>query len=150
MWPACPNRSCQGSGAVIALLRIRQRRVVLVEIGLLQIVVDGIELRTGLDLVALAHVEFGDAAGFIGADEDHVGLDPALKTGILAFVAARERGDQRQRGHDRHYARRKVLSSPFAKNQIEMNLKHLDRASGACLLNRLCQITAINAGATRI
>ena len=55
-WPACPSRSCQRSRAIVGLLRIRQRRLVLVEIGKLEIVVDGIEVIADLDLVALADV----------------------------------------------------------------------------------------------
>ena len=44
--------------AVIALLGIGERRLVLVEVGLLQIVVHGIKRLAGLDLVALADMSF--------------------------------------------------------------------------------------------
>jgi hypothetical protein len=86
--------------AIIGLLRVGQGRVVLVEVGLLQIVVDRIDLRAGLYFLAFADIELGHAAGLVGADKDHVGFDPALKTGILAFVAAGQRDRQRRNGQN--------------------------------------------------
>src|SRR5204862_4994417 len=135
-------------------------RVVLVEIGLLQFVVDRIELHAGLHLVALAHGKLGHAAGLVGADKDHVGLDPALKARILALLAAGQHDGQRHYRQDsrpsqkglaqKGLARRShvVLRSPKIRSRWTRNISFA--SSGACRANRLCQITAIIAGAIRI
>src|SRR6185437_7830603 len=141
----------QRGGAVIALLGIGKGGVVLVEVGLLQLVVDGIDRRADLDLVALADVEPGDAAGFVGADENHVGLDPALKAGIPAPVAAGQRGREPNHRHDAQHRSRPghvVLRSPKIRSRWTRNISIA--SSGECVSNRLFQITATIAGATMI
>ena len=73
------------------------------------------------------------------------------KPGSLALVAAGKRGGQRQRGQNSHHHSRRghvVLRSPKIRSRWTRNISIA--SSGACLLNRLCQITAIIAGATRI
>src|SRR5581483_10119315 len=139
----------QRGRAVIALLRIGKRRLVLVEVGLLQVVVDGIELLALLDLVAFAHLQAGDATGLVGADKDHVGLDPALETGIAMLVAAGE-----QRGHRQgrqELAANEVhgaLRSPKIRSRWTRNIS--SASNGACLSNSVFQTTATIAGATMI
>src|SRR5262249_10345386 len=66
----------------------------LVEIGPLQFVVERIERRARLDLLALAHIEFHHAAGFVRTDENEIGLDPALITGGRFLAAAGKRQGQ--------------------------------------------------------
>ena len=45
--------------------------------------------RAGLDLIALAHRERLDAAGLVGADEDQIGLDPALEAAHVGRLRSR-------------------------------------------------------------
>src|SRR5882672_1846173 len=133
------------------LLSVGERGGVLVEIGLLQIVIDRIKRRALLDLVTLAHIEFDHAPGFDGAEKDHVGFDPALVAGILALVAAGQHRRQRKRRKKLQTHSRRghvVLRSPKIRSRWTRNISVA--SSGACLLNRLCQITAMIAGATRI
>ena len=77
---------------IIGLLRVRQRRLGLVEIGKLEIVVDGIEVIADLHFVALADIELRHPARFVRADIDHVGLDPALEAGIALLLATGKPG----------------------------------------------------------
>ena len=135
---------------VIGLLRVGKRRLVLVEVGVLQVVVDRVELLAALDLVALAHVELDHPPGLVPADEDHVGLDPALETGIAFLVAAGERRGQCSHRKHSQYARRchGLLRSEKIKSRWTRNISIA--SSGEWRSNRLFQTTATIAGATSI
>src|SRR5205814_9314697 len=124
--------------------------VVLVEIGLLQIVIDGIERRALLDLVALADIQLGHASGFVGADKDHVGFDPALIAGIPALIAAGERDCQRERRQNSQRCSRRshaVLRSPKIRSRWTGNLPLA--SSGASLFTSPPSIAALIAGRPR-
>src|SRR5229473_2584497 len=98
--------------------------------------------------LAFAHIQLDHAAGFVGADEDHVGLDPALIAGIPALGAAGEHCRQRKRRQNSHCCSRRghvVLRSPKIRSRWTRNISVA--SSGACRLNRLCQMTATIAGA---
>src|SRR5207344_3387256 len=104
-------------------------------------IVDGIKLRAGLHLVALADIEFGHAAGLVGTDKDHVGLDPALKARILALLAAGKHRCKGERGQNGRRSRRShvFLRSPKIKSRWTRSISIASR--GACRAKRLCQMT---------
>src|SRR4030088_297417 len=138
-------------GAIKSLLHVGERSLVLVEIGLLQIVVDRIQRRAGLDLVALANTELDHAPGFVGADEDHVGFDPALIAAIPALTAARQHRNQHQRSRKSPYPSRRghaALRSPNIKSIWTLSIA--SASSATCLPNSPCQIIATKTGATTI
>lgn len=110
----------QRSRAIVGLLRIRQRRLVLIEIGKLEIVVDGIEVIADLDLIALADIELRHATRLVWANEDHVSLDPALEAGITLVLTTGKPGrEDRDQCEYRNCLRRPhvVLRSPKIKSR---------------------------------
>src|SRR5262249_24387889 len=94
-------------------------------------------------------MEFCDPPGFIRADEDHVGLDPALKTGIAPVVAAPKRCGERKGGEPFGWRKAHgLLRSPKIRSRWTRSISFA--SSGACRSNRLFQMIATIAGATTI
>ena len=89
----------QGLGALVSLGGVGHRRFRHLDIGLLQVRIDGEQRRALLDRVALAHRQRFDPADLVGTDEDQIGLDPALVSGIVGFGAGgkRQQRDAEQR-----------------------------------------------------
>src|SRR5207247_2733591 len=131
-----------------------------VHIGGLQIRIEPKQRHADRDLVAFTHGERLDPPGLIGADEDEIGLDPALERGLLAVVATREyegRGERAGTGDAtcRHVA---VLMSRFScrgshvavllPNRISIWAPISSRtSSGAKRSNRELHTMATSAGA---
>src|ERR1700757_2166543 len=117
----------------MSLLRVRQRRLGLVEIGKLEIIVDGIKVVADLHLVALADIQLGHATGFVGADEDHVGLAPALIAwGALLLAAGKPGCEHTCQSKSGNCLRRPhvVLRSPKIKSRWTRSISCA--SSGAC------------------
>ena len=93
--------------ALEGLLALVTRGLGHVDVGLLQVGVDREQRRALLDRVALAHRQRLDAAGLVGADEDQIGLDPALVARVVGLRAA---GERQQRGKPRTAMRRAFMA----------------------------------------
>ena len=84
--------------ALERLLGVDDRRLRDREVGALQIGIEREQRRAFLDAIALAHHHGFDPALLVGADEDQIGLDPALEFVLGLLAAGREqqcRADQR-------------------------------------------------------
>lgn len=134
--------------AVIGLPGVLHEGLVEHHVGLLQVDIDGEQWRAGLDLVALAGAQGLDAADFVGADEDEVGLDPALVAWRRRIGAAGQPGDQRHHEAEREGTRRRRHGTfPVAKIRSRCARISAATSSGAKRSNSPLQTTAIRPGA---
>ncbi len=123
-------------------------RLVLVEIGLLQIVVDRIELVAGLRPGRpRARRAWSTRPVSSGLTKIMSASTQPWKPGSPSLVARRPARRPAPARPELPSLATTSCRPPFAKDQIEMHAKHLERhrAARACS-NRLCQITAIMRG----
>src|SRR5262249_44358143 len=80
-------------GAIKGLLGIGQRGFGHLDVGELQFGIHREQWGAGLHRLPLPYRQGLDTTGLVGTDEDQIGLDPALISGILRFGAAGQRQD---------------------------------------------------------
>src|SRR6516165_2947507 len=135
--------------AIEILLRVDYGRLPHHQIRLLKIVVDGEQWLSLRDPVALAHLQLLDAALLVGADEDQLGLYPALHLALIGVVATSERKTGKHDcGHDGKF--RLHGSPPGANNSSKWVFIILRTSSGSKRSKRPLQMMATRPGAAMI
>src|SRR5262249_39109521 len=118
------------------------------QIGNLQVGVEGEQRRAHHNLIALAHRERLDAAGLVRSDKDQIGFDPALIRGRGAVLAAGKHGQGEKRSRNCKATRdHDAFLSP---NSMSMWACKISRTSILSKRpNRPFHISATMAGAAR-
>src|SRR5262245_15341760 len=124
--------------------------------GALQIGIEGKQRRADVDPVALAHGQGFQPTRFLGADEDELGLDPALKFQLRPLAAPVLKGGEGEADHGeaRHGKQALVLHGhgtlfPVpAVSRSQCAASSPVTSSGSILENRPSQMTAKSKGAT--